>query len=300
MKTVTGKIKVWPALMIFGLFLLPGCSKERVEPKNEKNSYEEMDDYYDSKKQEEQEFEITEDGEGPLIGNQGTKIWPQKNKLMYPNGDSVEYPYTVKLVELYTPKDMLYWQKPTVSDEKLLTSAGEVRIKAFKEEAELVLRPNMTWTIEMPSEFPASDMKIFYGVESGSIVDWTPNPDGVFSVTSYGYFGEIVQLGWVACSKLISEPLSTHQYSFISDNDNLDNAGIFIYFPVLKSLVQVYNQQTIDLPVGEEAKIIVTAINADDQLFSFYKEMEIGDEGEINVALDSIADVELTSILEAL
>lgn len=300
MKTLTGKTWVWPALIIFGLILLPGCSKDRTEPANEKKSYSEMDNYYDSKKQQEQEYEITEDGKGPLTGKQGTKVYPDKNKLMYPNGDSVNYPYTVKLVELYSAKDMIYWQMPTVSEGKVLTSAGEVRIRAFKDDVELVLRPGLTWTVEVPSANPVSDMKIFYGDKMEPVVDWSPNPEGAFSSVSEGYHGEIAKLGWIACSKFIAEPATFTKCTFTSSTDNLDQAGIFIYFPQLRGLVQVFNQQSIDLPAGEEAKIVVMAINSDQQLFSYSKVMQIGESDMIQVELDSTSDAELTAILDAL
>ena len=56
--------------------LIFGCSKERIE--EDKKSYESMDSYLDSKKQEEQVFTITEDGECPITGKEGTKYVEQK------------------------------------------------------------------------------------------------------------------------------------------------------------------------------------------------------------------------------
>jgi hypothetical protein len=300
MKTNVVKNICLISLLTAGMIIIPGCSKERVEPKNEKTSYEEMDDYYDSNKQEEQEYQIDENGNGPVIGKQGTKIYPDKNKLMYPNGDSVQYPYTVKLVELYTTKDMIFWQMPTVSEGKPLTSEGEVRIRAFKDDVELVLRPAMTWTVEIPSANPLNDMLTYYGEENGASVDWKSEPAGTFNVTAYGYTGEIAQLGWVACSKSIADHESTSVCSFVSDSSNLDNAKIFISFPGLKSLVQVYNQQSIDLPIGESAKIVITAISADNQLFMDYQELNIDTENEISVVLDSVSASQMNSVLDGL
>ncbi len=127
------------------------CSKDRIEEKQQMNEYEPINNYFDNKKQDEQEFVVDTNGQGPIVGNQGTKIWAEKTKLMYPNGDSVYFPYTVKLVELYTPKDMIYYQMPTVASGSLLTTGGEVRIRAFKDGQELLLRPGNAWTIEMPN-----------------------------------------------------------------------------------------------------------------------------------------------------
>jgi hypothetical protein len=283
------------------IVLTCNCSKERVAPKENLAEYEKMDNYYNSKKQPEQEFEVDNSGNGPIIGKQGTKIWISKEKFMYANGDSVQWPFTIKLVELYTTKDMIYYQMPTVSAGKLLTTGGEVRVRAFKNNEELVLRPDETWTVEMPNSKPDSAMKIYYGVESGSLVDWTSNPAGNFSSSTYGYSGEIRKMGWTSCGKdAYSSTASVVNYSFTSSTDNLDNAGIFIYLPDKKSLMQVYNQTSGALPIGENMKIIAMAQNDSSQLFSYYKEIKVSTDNQVDVSLTKISDVELTAILDGL
>ncbi len=287
-------------VLVLSFAFFSSCSKERIEPKEELNDYESMNDYFNTKKQEEQVFVIDTSGSGPIVGNQGTKIWASKEKLMYVNGDSVHWPYTVKLIELYTPKDIIYYQMPTVADGDLLTTGGEVRIRAFKDGEELVLRPSKTWTVEMPNNNPENDMKIYYGVENISFVDWTPNPAGVFDTTSYGYTGEIAKLGWAACGKDAGNFTSTTNYSFSSTTDNLQNVSTFIYLPNIKSLMQVYNQTSGALPIGEDIKIILMGINASSQLFYYYAETQVSTNNQIDVTLTSVSDADLTAILDAL
>jgi len=283
------------------MILSSSCSKDRTEPKDNRADYQKMDDYYNSKKQKEQEFEIDNSGNGPIIGNQGTKIWISKEKLMYPNGDSVHWPFTIKLVELYKPKDMIWYQMPTVSSGTLLTTGGEVRVRAFKDNVELILRPDETWTVEMPNSHPDSAMKIYYGVEAASFVDWTPNPAGNFNTTSYGYTGEIKKMGWTACGKeAYNSSASTIAYSFTSKTDNLNYVGIFLYLPDKKGLMQAYNQTSAALPIGEKMKIIMMAMNDSSQLFSFNKEIQISTNNQIDVTLTKISDAELTAILDGL
>ena len=96
-------------LMFLGLtistILFSSCKKDRIESQEKQiNDYQSMNNYFDTKKQHEQEFIIDTAGTGPIVGNQGTKIYVSKDLLMFPNGDSVHWPYTVKLIELYTPK----------------------------------------------------------------------------------------------------------------------------------------------------------------------------------------------------
>src|SRR3954470_1407606 len=86
------------ALCLSSVFFYCSCSKDRIETP-ELNKYSSVNTYLDSKKQDEQEFIIDSAGTGPIIGNQNTKIWIGKECLALPNGDSVTWPFTVKLVE---------------------------------------------------------------------------------------------------------------------------------------------------------------------------------------------------------
>ena len=288
---------------VSGMFLFSSCSKERIEAKEEEdqmNNYQSMSSYYNTKKQEEQEFTIDSTGTGPIVGNHGTKIWPSKEKLMYTNGDSVHWPYTVKLIELYPPKDMIYYQMPNVSGGGLVTTSGEVRIRAFKDGQELVLRPTMTWTIEMPCASPLNNMKIYYGVENTSYVDWTPTPAGDFNIVANGYTGEIAKLGWVLCGKAANVSGTTTNYTFTSSVDNLQNVSTFIYFPNLKSLMQVYNQTSGNLPVGENVKILLIGMNSSNQLYYYYNHTQVTSTTQVSVTLSPISDASLTAILDTL
>ena len=291
-------------LMFLGLtistILFSSCKKDRIESQEKQiNDYQSMNNYFDTKKQQEQEFIIDNAGTGPIVGNQGTKIYVSKDLLMFPNGDSVHWPYTVKLIELYTPKDMIYYQMPTIASGGLLTTGGEVRIRAFKDGQELVLRPTKTWTIEMPNASPLSGMQIYYG-QGSSFINWSPNPTGSYTTTSYGYTGQIAALGWTACGKPATVSATTTNYTFTSSVDNLQNVSTFIYFPSAKCLMQVYNQTSGAIPVGENAKIILMGMNSSNDIFYYYNEAPISTSNQISVTLTQVSDASLTAILDAL
>ncbi len=301
MKTSNPSIKLFVIAMIIGVSLFFGCSKERIKTKEKQlNNYSSMNNYYDSKKQQEQEFVIDSSGSGPIIGHQGTKLWVSKEKLMFPNTDSVQWPYTVKLIELYTPKDMLYYQMPNVSNGGLLTTSEEVRVRAFKNGQELVLRPSCTWTVEMPSTNPLANMNIYYGVDNTSYVDWTNNPIESFTTTTYGYTGDIAKLGWINCGKPAAVSSTTTNYTFTSSTDDLQNVSKFIYFPYAKSLMQVYGSTSGALPIGENIKIILIGINSSNQLFYYYNNSQVSSSNQIDITLSSISDASLTAILDTL
>lgn len=298
MKTI---IFFFSIIIVSSVFFVQ-CSKERIEEKEQINEYEPINNYFDTKKQAEQEFVIDTNGQGPIIGNQGTKIWANKTDLMFPNGDSVYFPYTVKLIELYKPKDMIYYQMPTVVSGNLLTTGGEVRIRAFKNGQELLLRPNKTWLVEMPNANPLSGMTIHYGVENAGIINWVENPNENFTVTPYGYVGLISRLGWIGCGKLaLAVGTNYTHYSFSSSTDNLQNVAIFMYYHNLKSLMQVYNLTSGNAPIGDTVKIVMMGINSSQQLYYFYQKIPVSSSNNhLNVSLSPITDASMTAILDSL
>ncbi len=298
MKSLMFSNRLMMLATIMGITLLVGCSKDRVS-EVDKSSYKSSEEYMDAHKQAEQEFVITQDGTEPIVAQQGTKVWPARSKLMFANGSDIIYPYTVKIVELYTPKDMILYQMPSTSGTSLLTTAGEVRVRAFKDGQELVLKPDSTWKVEMPSATPMANMLTYYGAVSASMVNWINIPVGNFTATAYGYTAEMAKLGWISCAKVASTA-ATATFSFNSTTDNLDNVVKFLYFPNLKSLKQVYTQTASDLPIGESVKIILIGINASDIPYTFAAQNTISKDSTINVTLTVSTDAALTAILDGL
>jgi hypothetical protein len=307
MKKVSTVSKISIGLIFLSSVLYYGCKKDRIEQQT-LNAYDSPDSYLDEKKPKEQEFTIDTTGSGPITGNQGTKIWTGKPCLMYPNGDSVHYPFTIKLVELYKPKDMIYYRMPTVASGNILRTDGEIRLRAFKGATELVLRPNPCFAqIEMPNTAPRNDMAEFYGFESNGLPDWTDKPgtlgavakyDSLFKTTAYGYTGAIGRLGWINCDKFAnSSPAST--LTFESTVDELTNIRFFIYFPATKTVMQVYNTASFNIPNGSAVKIIGIGMQGSN-LFSFYKELTVNASAAIDVEMVATTDPDLTALLNGL
>jgi len=300
--------------IIFGLsFILTltaiifSCSKERIQEPTTTNTYSSPNTYLNSKQQAEQEFDIDSTGSGPIIGNQGTKIWMGRQCLMKPNGDSVFYPFKIKLVELYTPKDMIYYQMPTVASGNILETDGEIRLRAFKDGVELLLRPNgCSAQIEMPNAAPKNYMRVFYGFNN---TNWTDNPaslgvttslNPVFSQTSYGYLNQIAKLGWINCGvNASSTPASA--LTFTSTVDDLTNVGIFIYIPGKKTVMQVGSGLVSDqIPNGTTVKIVLIGIGSNGQLYSYNQNLTVNSNTQITVTMAQTTDAALTTLLNSL
>lgn len=303
-------MKTTKYLLLMALFLILGtiaCKKDRIE--KSKNEYEPVNTYLDAKKQPEQEFIITGPSNDTIVGNQRTRLLVGRECLQFPNNDTVAYPFSVKLVELYTPKDMIYWQIPTVAAGNIMETHGEVRVRATKNNTDLVLKPNCFYQLQMPNTNPQANKNIFYGFDTGNFIDWTTNlaalgvstpASATFNVIpTFGYDAFIPRLGWVNCG-LTANNGSGSTLSFTSQTDELTNLGIFIYFPATKSVMQVYNTVSGLIPNGSTVKIIMIGITSGGQLFHYFSSLTINSSGTIDVVLTPISDTNLTAILDGL
>jgi len=296
------KLNIFPALSfllisMFSVFYF-SCSKDRIQ--TQLNTYSPVNTYLDSKKQAEQEFIIDTSGSGPIVGNQGTKIWIGKQCLLFPNGDSVTWPFTVKLVELYKPKDMIYYQMPTISAGTILKTDGEIRLRAFKNGTELVLKPTPCLHIEMPCAAPQSGMHVLNGITTSGHPDWTDNnPVNLFSTTPTSYTASISLLGWINCGQLAGST-SNSTLTFASTTDDLTNVGIFIYFPGTKTVMQAYNSASSAIPNGSAVKIVAIGLDANGNLFSFSQNQTVSSSTSVNITLSATTDAALTTLLDGL
>ena len=293
--------KIIPTLVFGSLISLSlfnyGCKKDRIE-RADLNEYADVNTYLDSKKQEEQEFIITGPSDDTIVGNQGSRIYGSKNCLQDSKGDTIDYPYTIKLVELYTPADMIYYQMPTVAGGDILETDGEIRLRAFKDSEELTVKPGCPYAIEMPNSSPKSYMSVFLGKDNGSFVDWTESKVA-FTTTPYGYLAPINTLGWINCGNTIGDGTG-HTINFTSSVDDLTNVGIFIYFPASKTVMQAYSQTSGLIPNGSAIEIVMIAIDGSGQLFTYTNSLTVNSNKTFDMSLSQITETALTTYLNNL
>jgi hypothetical protein len=275
------------------------CSKQRTVA--QLNTYSPVNSYLNNKEQPEQTFTIDSNGTGPIVGNQGTTIWPSKQCLVYPiTGDSVHFPFTIKLVELYTAKDMIYYEMPTVSAGTILKTDGEIRLRAFSGTTQLLLRPSPCgYQVQMPCAAPQSGMDAFYGTTTNNHPDWTNTPLTPFTTNTASYTAFIQMFGWINCGQLAGSSTNS-TLTFTSTTDDLTNVGIFIYIPATKTVMQAYNSTTTAIPNGSAVKIVAIGVNASGNLFSFYQTQTVSSNSTISITLNATTDAALTTLLTGL
>lgn len=293
------KLSFITLLVISSTVIIYSCKKDRIEtPEPEQlTAYQPINSYLDQKKQPEQDFLITGPSNDTVIGNQGTKIYGAKNCLRDANNDTIDYPFNVKLVELYTPKDMIYWQMPTMASGNPLNSDGEIRVRAVKNNQELTLAASCPFAVEMPNGSPVATKTIYTGNDNGTYVNWI-NSGTPFSTTSYGYKGFVNSLGWISCAE--QSGTGAHTVSFTSSTDDLTNVGMFIYVPASKTLIQAYNQTATGVPANASVKIVLMAVDNNGDLFSWTDSRTISANTSIDVSLNATTDNALTNYLNSL
>jgi len=283
-----------------------GCSKDRIETKP-LNSYSSPNNYLNSKKQTEQQYVIDSGGTCPLTAQQGTQLCMANTCLKFPNAtgnDSVHFPYTIGIIEIYKPKDMIYAQMPTVASGNILETAGEVRVRAYKNNTELALRPGCFYTIKMPTASPQNYMQAYYGGDGDNYSDWVNNPgpavNSNFADTTTGYYSNsILKFGWLNCD-YNRAAATNYNLTFTSSTDELTNVAIFVYFPSTKTVMQVFNLVSGSIPNGSSVKIIAIGVKADGSLYKFYKTETVTASASIEVTMESTSDADLTTLLDGL
>ncbi len=299
MKNISRYLIVSVLLISLASVLFFSCSKARVD-KTALNSYSPVSSYLNSKRQATQTFIIDSNGTCPIIGNQGTEIWGSRQCLMMPNGDTITFPFTITLVELYTAKDMIYYEMPTVSAGTILETSGEIQLLAFKGTTQLLLKPSpCDFEIQMPCASPLSGMDAYYGITTNNHPDWTNNPVTAFTANTSSYTAYIRTLGWINCGQLAGST-SNSTITFTSTTDDLTNVGIFVYMPATKTVMQAYGTMTTAIPNGTAIKIVAIGVNSSGSLFSFYQTQTVSSNNNVDITLSSTTDATLTALLTGL
>jgi hypothetical protein len=301
-------------LLVIGSVLFPACKKDRLQSQKTTVApgYTAPSAFYNKYQQPEQTFQVDTPGTAPIIGQMGTKLYPSANIFMYPNGQAVTYPFTVKLVEIYPVKDMILSNMPTIAGGKILESKGEIRARAFKGTTELVLRPGYKFSMESGTEATMlTGMSVFYGFPGSSYTDWTGsvttldpsiNPDNLSSVTNSTstYLINIARMGWISCARLYSNPATTSAITFTATGNTPQNISVFLVFNNSASVMQAYNLQSGQIPIGTNVTMIAIAYDQNNALV--YDKQSLTVTAGMSVQLNPVVTSEsaLLSVLSAL
>lgn len=309
-------------LLIIAVVLLAiACSKDRtilLDKETIPNPIEQKDKFvainsstFDKLGTQPEKKTIKSDNDLPFVGKQGTRVWLYTRDLKLPDGSAVTYPFDIEVLELFTPKDMILHQMPTVSRGRLLTTAGEVLIKAYKDGKELSINRLNSTTINVPARGRIDGfMELFYGEENKSgVVDWVPadtsrngqgNGGGAIFGEKEKYTIFPSRIGWINCDKFYDFTEAKTAITFTSATPALEKILIFLYFPDLQSVMQVYGGVSGQVPVGRNVKIVAYAVTEEEQYFSFFLEAAVQEKQKVEVKLTPTTKEALIKYLDTL
>jgi hypothetical protein len=310
MKNLKTKIVVLSVFVIAVLLIPTGCSKDRVvevEPE-ELTAYDSPNEFLNSKAQEEQVFVIDSGGTCPLVCKYKTELCVGKSWLMFANSDSVYFPYELRVVENLTIRDMIYGQMPSVAGGSILETAGQLKVTAYKDDAELHLRNGGYYEVKIPDSTAKSTFESYYGFETTSFTDYTNDPAAlavstvntpVFSDTANGYSNNIVKLGWLICGE--SKAATTnYNLTFTSTTDVLTNLAIFVAFTDINGVLQVKNQVSGSIPTGSVVTVIAIGMQSGGKVFSFVKDITVTSSQDVVVTMSATTEDALEELLVGL
>ncbi len=257
------------------ILFIAGCKKDRTEP-FVKEVYASPAAYLNSRKANEQVFTITGPGTAPIVGEQGTRIYQSKDIFTYPDGTPIDYPYVIKLIELYKPYDMLYYGVFPVSNSVMLTTQGEVRVTAEKDGHPLVLASGSTFGVEFPTDSVMTNITLFLGNESNGNVNWENTGQAATMITDSTYTDSTFYswwpdtLGWFNADKF-SGYTNTCTVSFTSSTDSVETLYKVVYLPEYAGIMQVVGTQVV-LPQNTEMRFIALGMKTDGTLWYFYNQ----------------------------
>jgi hypothetical protein len=312
-------------IAIAGLLAFSSCSKDRItndeEEKKDNVEFESMDDFYNQNAVEEQSFRIDSLGGDTIYGKDGTKIWGlSKTKFMTKSTHKdIFYPYTLKLIECYSLKNMIFSRLPNVAQGKILKSGGELKITAFKDGVELVLKENKSIPLWMPATgTPDNGMELFYGFTKGTTNDWNNdvlNTDYIFqrldstssSLNSFkdGYLLSDLKLGWINCDRFYDYPNKTDiSFTFMVDSVeatvDLKVVDLMIIFKNLHSFMMVTSNPKENMPIGEPITVFAMARATSGKMYYFKEDFIITAGMIVDVNLTLTTEAELKAMLDTL
>lgn len=298
--------------LLTAIIVLSSCSKERLFHK-ETPSFTLL--IPDEILQATQVVTINSSNDLPFITQGGNSISFNLNGFYRPKDfSSADFPVRLEVTELLSIKDIILHQKPTVSNRKLLTTDGQIKVQVFKDRDELQVFQGAL-RIDMNGLFPGQgdpEMLLFLGEEINGAFNWQVDSSTCFIESGRFYCENIstgkdpgwnyilfpYQLGWINIDKFADYDQTT-TVRFVSDRD-VNSVCKFLYFPEIRSVLQVYDEEIEGVPLGMRALIIAFAFTEDESAFSYFEETMIRRNQTVTLNLVPTTRAELLKKLEDL
>lgn len=245
--------------MMFACFLLSGCVKEydrftAYPPTGD------ISDFFEAipTTAENKQLFLAENGTVIVTDNR-TLIRIPSNALVDLSGNLIQGEVTFSYKELHTMSELILNNVPTVSDGRLIASAGVFDFRAFQNDNELNLKDGKKIRVQLPTQDPKEKMELFYGSEGSStgfnweeadmdstiwnnvnLREWEFQ-DSIQEWFDYGYEFECDQLKWINVDIFVEVPedQKTSVCVELPEIYNNKNTVVFMVFNDIRSFVNL-------------------------------------------------------------
>ncbi len=283
------------------LLFFNACKKDRVP----QDDYQDMDSFYSDNDEEEEEIQV-DSGSGPcdIVAKKGTHFCVTRDMLQDANGNDIpNYPFTIKVVELYSIKDMILNRWPSVSGTSILETSAEIKMRPFKNGNEAFLKSGRAYWMQTAAlSSTSSGMSVYYGTSNSGNNNWAAATDTLSTVTQFPSYYKVTPsvTGYVSAAKVHPSTAAYTPISITVAGSNTQNIQVFVKFNNFKSVMRITNLVSIPVPVGESVTLVAFAKKQTNDFVLDQQTFTVATGQQINLNMQVISESGLLAALSAL
>jgi hypothetical protein len=261
------------------IWMIVSCEKDEITSTTSNKKQFDMNSFFSQVAPTRQSFNITAGQVQQIQGAKGTIVRFNANSFKRSNGQILNSgTVTIILQEMLTAPEMILANKTTTSNGQLLKSGGQILLKAYLGNEELLVNAASKPTVEIPTK-TGDAMNLFYGTVKANdslvgdtSVNWNQDTTTVNVVQdSFGlsYNFQIDSFNYINCDKFYDQNPKSDVKITVPATFVDSNTAVFLYFPAINSVARVYkfdktnNSFILDggyaMPIGMSVKIVLVA-----------------------------------------
>jgi hypothetical protein len=287
------------SIIAFVIGTMASCSKDRIEVPE--YSYTNADSFFEQNKEKEQVFVITTDTGGCIVARKGTEICSNRAGLRKSNGDTVGLPYTLKVVELYSNKDLLLYKFPTsAASNETLKSDAAIRIVGEKDGGALTINTPNAVSATLSKNPARTGNSLFNGTNVSDVfTPWTSSADGSSLATANNK--NVVGLNafkWFSAAQTNTASKTTIGFELTGKGG--ESLDLWLLNKSNSTVLHGKNLKVENVPVGEEFTAVVIAMNQDNKMVLHKNSFVVTANYKVVVKFEEKSETEVLTYLETL
>lgn len=262
-----------------------------------------------------QTFTINAGEVSTITGNKGTELTFYPNSFVTASGALVQGTVQIELVEIYSKKDMILFNKQTMgvtgNGLGLLVSGGEFNVVAKQNGQTLKLADGMSYSLSAPAPGGTTpEMTLFYGdVDENDQLTWTRVDSAFVESNQDNYFTAVDSLDWVNLDYFMnnSGPQTTIRVQ-LPTAYSTPNSSVFLSVDGSNTIAGIYNfisgvftsAPSYQIPVGMNVHFIVIHSEGGVLKAKVIPATISDNHLEIVSELNTVTEAELTTLLNNL